>query len=97
MIPGEAPEMLIRGTIPGWLQVRPGCMYRNKITGAGRDRMAKVVVLYKKCRSIRQALFFGSHSARKENSRSEEIRHHYGRGRSSHRAERDSPCGHALF
>jgi uncharacterized protein (TIGR02118 family) len=52
--------------------------------------MAKVVVLYKKCRSIRQALFFGSHSARKENSRSEEIRHHYGRGRSSHRAERDS-------
>jgi uncharacterized protein (TIGR02118 family) len=41
-----------------------------------------------KRRSIRQ--FFGSHSARKENSRSEEIRHHYGRGRSSHRAERDS-------
>ena len=45
MIAGEAPE--IRGTIPGWLQVRPGCTYRNKITGAARDRMAKVVVLYK--------------------------------------------------
>ena len=45
MIAGEAPE--IRGTIPGWLQVRPGCTYRNKITGAGRDRMAKVVVFTK--------------------------------------------------
>jgi hypothetical protein len=34
--------------------------------------------------------FFGSHSARKENSWPEEIRHQHGRGRNSRRTKRDS-------